>query len=126
MKSQAEGLHPTFKPFTEIEHMKRVRFLSTVTSLFRALDKSETVDVPVFTYLLSEDAKDAYEVQVNSGTVTSPLQAMWPYAVHALLARFLTEHVLHVSYHTISCGEHGASEESVHFGQKMLCHSQMQ
>lgn len=50
----------------------------------RQLEKSGGVGVGRVGYLLTEDAKDAYDAQVNPGSSGSPLQVTWLYHVHAL------------------------------------------
>lgn len=98
IKSQVEGLHDTLEPVTWFEPVKLLSFFSTVTSSLRALNKLEGVTVHFLAYLLSENAKYEYDAQINPGTETSPLQAPWPYVVHALIARFLTYNVLQVAH----------------------------
>lgn len=49
-------------------------------------------------YLLTEDVKDTYDAQVDTGTTHSLLQESWSYVVRALLERFLTDDVLHAAH----------------------------
>lgn len=72
------------------------------------------------TYLLSEDSKDTYDVQVMPGTGISPFQATSPYVFYALFARFLTEDVLDVGHHTIRHVDQGATEDGMQFSQPLL------
>lgn len=58
--------------------------------------------VQVLAYFLTEDAKDAYDAQLNSVTSVRSLQATWKYAFHELLVRFLMNDVVHYSHHSVS------------------------
>lgn len=84
------------------------------------LEKSENVAVRVLVYLLTEDAKDAYDGQVNPGPSVSPLQIIWPYVVYALLAHFLSDDVLHAAQNSVSRGEQSATEDKMRNTQRGL------
>lgn len=75
IKYQGEWLHRSLEPFAGFAPVKQLSFLSIVTSSCRALGKSENVAVGSLAYLLYDDAKEAYDAQLNLGTATSPLQA---------------------------------------------------
>lgn len=90
-------------------------FFATIFLSLRALKLSEGVAVRTLLNLLSEHAKDAYDAQVNPCTDTSSLQAPWPYVVNALLARFLTDDVLHVTLHAVSRGDICMTEDDMYF-----------
>lgn len=59
-----------------------------------ALGKSKGVVVRILAYLLSEDAKDAYQAQIVPGTRTQALETTWRYVIQALVRRLLTDDVL--------------------------------
>lgn len=67
----------------------------------------------VWAYLLFKDAKEARDAHLNQGTATPSFQVMWPYYFHTLLARFLTDYVLHVSHHAASREVHSAREQDI-------------
>lgn len=77
LKSQVDQLHRTLQHFTRFKTMMLLCFPFYVISTLRIYDKSESVTLHVFSFLLSEEVKNAYDAQVNPGTATSPLQATW-------------------------------------------------
>lgn len=79
---------------------------------------SDGVAVGVFSYFISEDAKDEYDAQVHLGTSTSTLQATCQYVVHTRLTRFLTYDVLHVAHNVESHDKQGATEVEMQFAQR--------
>lgn len=85
IKVQVEGLHPTLQLFRRFEPVKLLICLSTFMSSLRSIDKSDGMALCVFPYHPSEDAKKVYYAEVNPGKATSPLEAMWPCNVYALL-----------------------------------------
>lgn len=115
-----EGLQPTLKTFIRFEAVKIVSFLTTVTSSLRPLHKSKGAAVAGLAYIISGNLKVAYHAHVNRETATSPLKWTGPYLLHALLARFLTEGVLHATHHAVSLTEHGVKRDEIQFTKRML------
>lgn len=73
----------------------------------------------ILAYILSQDVKCTYEVPVNQGMATSPLQASWSYVVHAILSRFLTEEKLHFAHHAVSRADQGTLEDETQLAQQI-------
>lgn len=103
-----------------LEPVKFLNFLAIVISSWRAMNKSGGVTVRVLANLLAEDGKDEYDAQEHSVTATSPLQATCPYLLYALLARFLTDAVLHVAHHALITSKKGAMNEAMKLPRRMF------
>lgn len=85
--------------------MKHLSFLATDTSSLRALDRYEGVALHILAYLLCNVAKDVYNEQVCTTTAKYTLHEAFPYVWNALLARLITDDVLHPAQHAVSTSE---------------------
>lgn len=81
--------HPIHEPFTELNSVRLLSFLSILTSLMRALGMSDGMDVDFLAYRFSEYGMEDNVGQANPDTATSQLQDTCFYPLRDLLSGFL-------------------------------------
>lgn len=74
----------------------------------------------ILAYFLSDDAKDAYKAEIVPGTRNHILETTWPYVMHALIRRFLTDDVLQTAHEEVIRATQRDSEDEMDFVQRIM------
>lgn len=122
LKKQVDGLNTTMGVFDGSDPMELLSFLATFKKAMDGLSKSEAVAVRVLAYFLADDAKDAYQSQMSPGALDqgTAFSMSWPYVVHMLIKRFLTDDVLQESYDGVTRAVQREGEDEINFAQRIM------
>ena len=90
-----------------------MEFLTTLRDGFNALEASEAVASLLPTYYLEGSAKTLYASQRSSGVRSEAggLGGTWPYLIHELIKRYLTDDVLQSAYEQVTDARQKADED---------------
>ena len=121
LKKQVDGLYPALGAYSGAQPVHLLEFLTTFKEAMIGLGKSEGCAVRVLAYFLEGDAKDVYQAQTSAGAVHvgDVLSQTWPYVVHHLLIRFLTDDVLQEAHDAVARATQRDDEDEVAFAQRI-------
>ena len=100
VKRLFDDFYPGFAPFHGSTPILVLEFTTTLRDGSNALEASEAVSSLLLTYYLEGSAKTLYASQ-RSSRVRSEAGALgctWPYVIHELMKRYLTDEVLQSPY----------------------------
>ena len=104
LKRRLCGLLPTLHPFDGKKPISLLTFLSQVREGLNALGFVEAAAVRVLAFLLDGDAKSFYDSVTMTGTRSQNTNRTytWPYVVHLLIDRYLTDTELQDAYDRVT------------------------
>ena len=121
IKRLFDDLYPGFAPFDVSTPIRLLEFLTTLRDGFNALGASEAVASLLLTYYLEGSAKTLYASQGSSG-VRSDAGALgdtWPYLIHELIKRYLTDDVLKSANEQVTDARQKANEDENTFADRI-------
>ena len=119
-KKSFDGLYPRLETFNGKKPITLLSFLSTIREGFDHLFVSEAVGVSLLSFYLEGSAKSVYVAQTQSGArSTNVLNKTWPYVVHALIKRFLTDDVLQEAYENVTTVTQKSNEDENAFADRL-------
>ena len=100
LKKRLCGLLPTLHPFDGKKPISLLTFLSQLREGLNALGVAEAAAVRVLAFLLDGDAKSFYDSVTMTATRSRNTNRTytWPYVVHSLIDRYLTDTELQDAY----------------------------
>ena len=95
--------------------------MTTLRDGFNALEASEAVAALLLTYYLEGSAKTLYASQRSSGvrSEASALAGTWPYLIHELIKRYLTDDVLQTAYEQVTDARQKSNEDENEFADRI-------
>lgn len=121
LKKQIDGAHPTLGQYDGTEPIQLLSFLHKFVEAVNAMSVAEAAAVRLLSYFLVGSAKDTYSEQASPGTTArdAPLRASWPFVVHALLARFLSDDVLQDAHERVTLARQDEGEDEIVFAERI-------
>ena len=112
LKRTIDARFPSIGTFSGSDGMLLFAFLSELVEAFNDQSISEGTAVHTLAAYLSDQARSTYDSHVRPGrsTQASRLRATWPYVVHALLERFVTDELLRNEHRVISDAKQNTDE----------------
>jgi len=97
---KAKSYQPGLTAFDGSDPIALFEFLSLYKKAMNNLGKSEGIAVRALANLLTDDARDAYDIQVTSdfAVLDGPSTDSWPHVVQYLLETFISDDVLQQAY----------------------------
>ena len=103
--------------------IKLLSFLRTAQETFADGGVSEGLADRALYYLFGGGAQDFYTSRVTTGTNPSggakPTPFTWPYVIHAMIQRYLTDDVFQEAYDSVTRARQGADEDEDAFAVRM-------
>ena len=98
-----------------------MEFLTILRDGFNALEASEAVASLLITYYLKGSKKTLYASQRSSEvhSEAGALGGTWPYLIHELIKRYLTDDVLQSAYEQVTDARQKANEEENTFADRI-------
>ena len=95
--------------------------MTTLRDGFNALEASEAVAALLLTYYLERSAKTLYASQRSSGlrSEAGALAGTWPYLIHELIKRYLTDDVLQADYEQVKDARQKSNEDENEFADRI-------
>ena len=121
LKKQIGCLLPTLREFDGKKPIALLTFLSQLREGLNALGVSEAAAVRVIAFLLAGDAKSFYDSVTMSGTRSRTVTQTytWPYVVHSLIDRYLTDTELQNSYDRVTLIAQRTNEDENEYADRI-------
>ena len=104
LKKRLCGLLPTLHPFDGKKPISLLTFLSQLREGLNALGFAGAADLRVLAFMPDGDAKSFYDSVTMTGTRSRNTNRTytWPYVVHSLIDRYLTDTELQAAYDRVT------------------------